>query len=210
MFSAMSKKEYCWEVMWQNLREGREMPSIIRQLDEILAGTAEDKYEGNVWIWFDHAYHHLNWAWGCRNATEERAVKCAWRDFKGWEKFPLAFKSLLPDRPRRALNCWRDAKWYPESMKLGLGNADKILGEIISGVRAHCEESEVEPITIGRFGMLMEEMLGEINFAWNVRRIPLDKVMSLSEKSKARYRWYPPEFAEKFTKRHYRIKEKAK
>ena len=32
----------------------------------------------------DHAYHHLNFAWNCRRATEERARACTEAGFVTW------------------------------------------------------------------------------------------------------------------------------
>ena len=52
-------------------------------------GFTEFTFEAQL----EHAYHHLNWVWGCRHATLARAAKCAWRDFRNWEKFPLAFRT---------------------------------------------------------------------------------------------------------------------
>ena len=59
-------------------------------------GLTEFTFEAQI----EHAHHHLDWVWGCRHATLTRAAKCAWRDFRNWEKFPLAFRELLPDTPR--------------------------------------------------------------------------------------------------------------
>lgn len=41
-----------------------------------------------VAIQFEHAYHHVDFAWNCRHADEERARRCDQRDFDRWEKFP--------------------------------------------------------------------------------------------------------------------------
>ena len=42
----------------------------------------------------EHTYHHLNTTGGCQYATLERAAKCMQRDFRVWEKFPIAFHGL--------------------------------------------------------------------------------------------------------------------
>ena len=71
-------------------------------------GFTEFAFEAQL----EHAYHHLNVTWGCRHATLERTAKCSQRDFRNWEKFPLAFRELLPDTPR----AWQRRRCYPAEL----------------------------------------------------------------------------------------------
>ena len=49
---------------------------------------------------FEHAYHHLNWAWNCRRTPEKRVWRCADNDFSRWTRFPdtAIFADLWPEK----------------------------------------------------------------------------------------------------------------
>ena len=163
-----------------------------------------------------HAYHHLNYVWGCRHATLERATRCTWRDFRMWEKFPLAFRELLPDAPRLARRRSPRTKLHLDSILLGLDEAVRVGDEIYLGLCAHFDAAScpqrwdpraanVEPLTEARLKALMCQLLGALNFAWNVRRLPIERVRSLSPKAKQHRRQYPVEFACYLTARHFAV-----
>ena len=174
-------------------------------------GFTEFAFEAQL----EHAYHHLNTMWGCRHATLERAAKCSQRDFRAWEKFPLAFRELLPDTPRRAVDLHAKTVLHVESILLGLDEAVRVGGEIYLGLCAHFNSAtcpvrwdrrapKVAPLTESRLADLLRRLLGALNFAWNVRRLPVERVRTLSPRAQLRRRCYPAEFPAFLTKRHCR------
>lgn len=176
-------------------------------------GFTEFTFEAQI----EHAYHHLDWVWGCRHATLTRAAKCAWRDFRNWEKFPLAFRELLPDTPRRAVEAHSKTVLHFESILLGLDEAIRVGDEIYLGLCAHFDAKtcpcpirwdqraeKVAPLTERRLTDLLRRLLGALNFSWNVRRIPVERVRALSARARQRRRCYPAEFPKYLTKRHCR------
>ena len=176
------------------------------------SGFTEFAFEAQL----EHAYHHLNWTWGCRHATLERAAKCAQRDFRNWEKFPLAFRELLPDTPRRAVDLYAKTVLHVESILLGLDEAVRVGDEIYLGLCAHFDvatcprqwdrrAAKVASLTERRLADLLRRLLGALNFAWNVRRLPVERVRALSPRARQRRRCYPAEFPAFLTKRHCRL-----
>lgn len=169
-----------------------------------------------------HTYHHLNYVWGCRHSTLKRATRCAGHDFHIWEKFPRAFRELLPDAPRKAVRTHSETILHFESILVGLEEALRVGDEIYLGLCAHFTEAtcpyrwdpraaNAEPLTEARLKVLLSQLLGALNFAWNVRRLPIERVRLLSPKAKARRRQYPAEFSCYLTARHFAICEsKAK
>ena len=92
-----------WSVVLSNLAEAR---GEVRELCAVFAyletGKAPEGWEefvawrmgkggfstAGIAIQFEHAYQHVDFAWNCRHADEERARRCDQRDFDRWEKFP--------------------------------------------------------------------------------------------------------------------------
>ena len=74
--------------------------------------------EMTLFISFEHAYHHLNFAWNCRRTPEERVWRCADNDFSRWVRFPdtAVFADLWP--PTRLVLCLRGffCKWRVGSL----------------------------------------------------------------------------------------------
>ena len=69
--------------------------------------SAEKPREHQLQVWFDHAFHHLNFAGNARHATVRRGIECADEDFNRWGRFPadinLARVTLSRKRqPRKA------------------------------------------------------------------------------------------------------------
>jgi hypothetical protein len=109
----------CWKCIEVNLREAAgELRDVVERLRDTASGKAARREErarrlGRKVVSFDrvmgegelfsamhHAAHHLNYAWNCRRAGEERARRCGQRDFDRWSGFPSgeAFRDLRPVR----------------------------------------------------------------------------------------------------------------
>jgi hypothetical protein len=133
----------------------------------------------------DHAYHHLNFAWNCRRATEERARACATADFVRWSRFPKGAPFLdLQPLPRRAKgppreagialvrpSCSLHAHVQMAVRDLGLlcnmatvaveegGSLGQKAG--VGAAEGFCEES---------FGRRLHRVYGDMNMVWGSRR----------------------------------------
>lgn len=212
--------DYMLGMFAEGIGEVREMRGYLRaKIDGMTSpydalyrlGLTETLFETQL----HHAYHHLNYVWGCRHATSARAARCAGRDFHSWEKFPLAFRELLPDAPRRAVRTHPETVLHFDSILLGLDETLRVGDEIYLGFCAHFDAAtcprrwdsraaNVEPLTEARLKVLLCQLLGSLNFAWNVRRLPVERVRSLSTKAQRLRRQYPAEFSCYLTARHYR------
>ena len=218
-------KYFCCEYMLGMLAEGLgEIYSLrdeIRESWKICMAPEEwsranpELSEFKLEVRLGHAYHHINWTWGCRHAPLERARKSSWRDFKNWEKFPLAFRELLRDRPVRAVETHSNTILHPESMMLGIEPAIKYGEELLSGMAAHFTKetcplgweeayATAKPIDEERLVWLLRHLLAEVNFIWNVRRIAIERVWAMSERSRRLRKCYPMEFGQFLTKRHFK------
>lgn len=73
------------EWVLSNLKESKE--AIENIISEI---KTDPEYEyGNYVVDMGHVYHHLNFAWNSRNATEEQARACTHENFKKWGRLPM-------------------------------------------------------------------------------------------------------------------------
>jgi hypothetical protein len=71
------------EVILSNIVEARE------ELEKIEKELLEKSYdEAEFKIALGHAYHHLNYAWNVRKASEKELVEHSDVDFKKWSKYP--------------------------------------------------------------------------------------------------------------------------
>ena len=86
-----------WKVILRNLVEAhgdlRELRAWLHWLDtgRPVNGWPKESTEwaakkgrirpGVIAVMIEHIYHHLNWAWNCRNADEARAIRC---DNRAW------------------------------------------------------------------------------------------------------------------------------
>lgn len=63
----------------------------IEQLQEIVKELREraEYSEPELRIDLEHAYHHINYAWHIRNATESELTECSGENFSKWSKFPI-------------------------------------------------------------------------------------------------------------------------
>ncbi len=135
-----------------------------------------------------HAYRHLNGAWNCRHASEERVRRCAPADVKRWSQFPedAIFRDLWP-APSRCRGTSREpvrghitpssyqaAFLHMAVRKLGIlcyrisyalgANAVKVPRP--KGLRPGME---TEPFTEEEFGRRMHRIYSEMNTAWAYR-----------------------------------------
>lgn len=113
-------KEIAWEHVSDNLREalgelrglvarteyhafGAVCDERLKYLEEGVAWKARKRplSEGSLSVSFEHAQHHLHFAWNCRHAEAGRIRRCEWGDFVRWSRFPRAgaFRGLGPVPP---------------------------------------------------------------------------------------------------------------
>ena len=107
-----------------------------------------------------HIYHHVNWAWNCRNADEARAIRYEWRDYRRWEKFPKDWPELwLPSsRCRKRFSKWRSSgyRWkldHPTAMRIAIDEAEYTLGLLCACVAMRLGGEEQERWGGGRSGL---------------------------------------------------------
>lgn len=67
------------------------LEEAIEQLQETASEIRDDKEydEGQLRIDLEHAYHHLNYAWHIRKASESEAAECSQENYVKWSKFPV-------------------------------------------------------------------------------------------------------------------------
>lgn len=68
------------------------LEEAIEQLQETVAELSSDlEYEEcQLRIDLEHAYHHLNYAWHIRKASESEAEECSRENYVKWSKYPAA------------------------------------------------------------------------------------------------------------------------
>ena len=67
------------------------LEEAIDQLKETVSELRCDKEysEEEVRIDLEHAYHHINYAWNIRLASESEVAECSQENFVKWSKFPV-------------------------------------------------------------------------------------------------------------------------
>ena len=155
---------------------------------------------------FEHAYHHLNWAWNCRRTPEKRVWRCADNDFSRWTRFPdtAIFADLWPEN--------REVKGHMDQLrgKVSLMPARiflqmacrklnilcylvaKELGEDWTRPKGLYPEIGTQPLAEKDFARRMHRVYVELNMAWNSRK---DKTFATSKCAVARRRLFPSIFA---------------
>jgi hypothetical protein len=86
-------RELNWEIIVSNLTEARE------QIEEIekLATKEKRPSEVELQIMFEHAYHHLNFAWNIRHASTDDYANLSDAQFNKWSRFPKGLhESKIP------------------------------------------------------------------------------------------------------------------
>ncbi|HEX8286196.1 MAG TPA: hypothetical protein VF588_22740 [Pyrinomonadaceae bacterium] len=72
------------DVILSNVSEAREE---LEQIEALIRG-GEELTEGELWVMFGHAYHHLNFAWNARRVTDAQYRNLTDKDFNAWGGFP--------------------------------------------------------------------------------------------------------------------------
>ena len=167
-----------------------------------------------------HIYHHVNWAWNCRNADESRAIRCNLRDFRRWGKFPKEWPELWlpPGLCRRRFPKWQSAayRWkldHLTAMRIAIERAERTLGRLVACVamrvggesQAKWGMSErfakcAEPITEEMFARKMRHLYTMLNEAWNSRKLNLADDRLPSSRRIRYLRCFPREFPEMWSR----------
>jgi hypothetical protein len=171
--------------------------------------------EGRLFVCMEHAFHHINWAWNCRHAPEDRIWNFTERDANRWTKFPDAadFADLWPqDRTIRFRK--DDCELFGSSrrislspVRLGIQMANRkldILCYLVAKelgndlpqriVRPKGLKAEVDqqPLTEKAFARRLRQIYVELNMAWNGRR---DKTFVTNKRAICRRLVFSPSFA---------------
>lgn len=199
-----------WKVILCNLVEAhgdlRELRAWLHWLDtgRPVKGWSKESTErsakkghirpGIIAVMIEHIYHHLNWAWNCRNADEARAIRCDNRDFRRWGKFPKEWPELWlpPNSCKKPIPKWRspDYRWrmldHVTMMRISIDEAEYTLGLLIDCVmlrigddlpngwkRVEPYPKNASPITESDFSDMMRHLYISMNEAWHRRKLKL-------------------------------------
>ena len=134
------------------------------------------------------AYRHLNIAWNCRHASEERVRRCAPADFKRWSRFPedAVFRDLWPS-PSRCRGTSRKpgrghiapSSFHAAFLQMAVRKIDILRYLLSSALGDNTVEVprpkglrqgiEAEPFTEEEFGRRMHRIYSDMGFAWACR-----------------------------------------
>ena len=146
--------------------------------------------EGSLFVSLEHAYHHLNWAWNCRHAPEDRGWHFAERDAKRWTRFPCTadFANLWPldgtvkvaKNDIGLIGSRKKISLFP--LRPEIQHAQRKLTNLCRLVEKECfGEDEVvppkgmtadvcqQPLTEKDFARRMHRIYDRLNTAWNCR-----------------------------------------
>lgn len=152
----------------------------------------------------DHAYHHLNFAWNCRRAPEERVRVCADADFVRWSRFPTGAPFLdLQPLPRRAKGSPREAGLalvrptcilhaYAQLAVRHLGLLrDMATAAAGEGSNLGCKPAvpPPEPFTEETFGRSLHRIYRDLDALWSCRRRADVSVTRRTHLRRARFPW---------------------
>ena len=159
------------------------------------------------------AYRHLNVAWNCRHASEERVRRCAPADVKRWSQFPedAIFRDLWPAPSRRRGTSREPGRGHiaPSSLQaaflqMAVRKLDILRYRITCALgtdspgRAPRPKGlrpgmEAEPFTEEEFGRRLHRIYSEMNTTWSYR-IYRKGGGSLSRKTVRRHQQFPGVF----------------
>ncbi|MGH7949634.1 MAG: hypothetical protein ACREQF_10445 [Candidatus Binataceae bacterium] len=83
-----------WNLVALNISEAREE---LQSLESMLADR-DKRSEGEFEVRLEHAYHHLNFAWNARRASNDQYRHLTQSNFTRWGKFPKSLP-MVPDEP---------------------------------------------------------------------------------------------------------------
>ena len=196
-----------WNPMLFHLLEAHSALENVRdQIDATMKHgyDAEEFDGGRFYVWMEEAYHHVNTAWNCRHIAERRVWKCAWDDFRAWEKFPLEFNDLwLPPsrcrgKARKVFN-WR---LYPALSRLHVGKAMSAIDGIFSSlgtemcIHRGAKWKILHPMTEEAFAAHLRHLYICMNRAWNERKVDSDGDYAPSATALRRHGCFPRAFSD--------------
>jgi hypothetical protein len=73
-----------YDLLRHHVAEAREELQDIEK--ELQAAAKPDEHA--LQVWFDHAFHHLNFAWNARRATKNQFGNLTGENFNRWSKLP--------------------------------------------------------------------------------------------------------------------------
>ena len=162
--------------------------------------------ETTLFIRFEHAYHHLNFAWNCRRTPEERVWRCADNDASRWTRFPdtAAFADLWP--PDRTVKGHIDELHGKvnistvrifvhitcRKLRILCYLVAKEIGEEWVRPEGLFSEVDAQPLAEKDVARRMHRIYAELNTAWNSRR---DKSIVTGRRAIERRRLFPSIFA---------------
>jgi hypothetical protein len=84
-----------WKIMAHNLAETRE------QIEQIEKGatTGDRPSEFELPAMFEHAYHHLNFAWNIRHISTENYSNLSDAEYNQWGRFPVELQEFVNQSP---------------------------------------------------------------------------------------------------------------
>jgi hypothetical protein len=84
------KQRMNWAIVASNLSEARE------QLEEIERRIKEKKYpgEGELYVSFQHVYHHLNLGWNARKIKTKEYTKMTDSAFNKYSRYPKEIDTM--------------------------------------------------------------------------------------------------------------------
>ncbi len=160
--------------------------------------------DSDLFYSLDHAYHHLNFAWNCRRAPEERVRACADADFVRWSRFPTGAPFLdLQPLPRRAKGPPREAGLAlvrPTCILHAYAQlAVRHLGRLRDMATAAAGEGSIvgckpavpppEPFTEETFGRHLHRIYRDLDTLWSCRRRADISVTRRTHLRRARFPW---------------------
>ena len=187
----------------------------LKRFERVMGGSFDER---SFFISLEHAYHHVNWAWNCRNKDEQRAIKCAWRDYLAWEKFPKEFKEFWPppsrcqSKPREPYN----GKMSLTLSRIALDDALFTIEEIFRLVgRRHVsfvsdyELKNLRPKVKEKFANQMCHLYVCLNRAWNQRKVNRVGGIVTSAAALRRHSYFPRAFVDLWPKRMRGVKSES-
>ena len=160
--------------------------------------------DSDLFYSLDHAYHHINFAWNCRRAPEERVRACADADFVRWSRFPTGAPFLdLQPLPRRAKGPPREAglalvrptcilhacaQLAVRHLRLLHDMATAAAGEAPPPIQKPTRPPP-ELFTEETFGRSLHRIYRDINTLWSCRRHADAAVTRRTHLRRARFPW---------------------